>query len=90
MVHYSSSSEKKSMKYGAVGKLISTLIAAVLFFLIGNPFTYELVDKIFGGRGYISVAGCPTWGGVILHTIVFAGILYLIMMPWKTVTVEDY
>ena len=49
--------EPKESKYGPVGKLISTLIAAILFFLIGNPFTYHLVDKIFGGHGYIAIGG---------------------------------
>jgi hypothetical protein len=52
------------------------LTLAVLFFIIGNPMTYRLVDTLLGGLvGRIaSVSGSPTTLGLIVHSIVFAAV----------------
>ena len=49
-----------------------TFFSAFLFVLIVNPYTYMLTQKLFGKLlGTISVNGCPTTLGLLVHTIVF-------------------
>ena len=49
-----------------------TLFSALIFLLIVNPFTYKLTNSLFKGLlGPISVNGCPTFVGLVLHTIVY-------------------
>lgn len=52
------------------------LVLAVLFFIVGNPMTYRLVDTLLGGLvGHIaSISGSPTTLGLILHSLVFAAL----------------
>ena len=57
-----------------------TLMTTVLFLLIANPYTYTLVNKLFGK--IIKIAGptgCPTTGGLLVHTLVFTLLLRLLM-----------
>lgn len=62
-------------KYSAQGALV--------FFLIAAPFTYQLVQGLLGGFVNVAdAAGCAKPAGLILHTIVFFGLLYVLMsMP---------
>lgn len=50
------------------------LILALVFFIVGNPMTYKLVDSLLGGLiGRIAgPSGSPTTLGLIVHSIVFA------------------
>lgn len=69
-------------------KLILSLISAAIFFAIASPFVFSLVDKLFGGKHIIATptgkfSACPTFFGLIVHTIVFALIIFLTMEPWK-------
>jgi hypothetical protein len=50
------------------------LMMGVLFFIVGNPMTYDLVDK------YIPVTDSngPTQLGVVFHAIVFCILLSLL------------
>jgi len=49
-----------------------TIFSAVIFILIVNPYTYQFTNRLFSGiLGTISVNGCPTMMGLILHTIVY-------------------
>jgi len=49
-----------------------TFFSAFLFLLVVNPYTYNFTQYILGKVvGTISVNGCPTITGLILHTIVF-------------------
>ena len=56
-------------------KIISAALAAVLFFIVSNPLTYKLVDRVITpvlGRVFKTVeAGCPTHVGLLIHTGVF-------------------
>ena len=47
--------------------------SALVFFLIANPETYKISQKLFGGLlGEVaSAGGCPTALGLFLHTILF-------------------
>ena len=54
-------------KYGAV------LNAALLFFIVANPMTYQLVDTLIGplvGR-IAGPGGAPTTLGLIVHSLVY-------------------
>ena len=58
--------------------------SALVFFLVANPETYKIVQKLLGGLlGEIaSASGCPTALGIFLHTaIFFVVILSLMMFP---------
>ena len=49
-----------------------TFFSAFLFLLVVNPYTYKFTQSILGKViGTISINGCPTTIGLILHTIVF-------------------
>ena len=74
MPEHSKSSVEK-WKYSA--------IAGLLFFIIANPTVYKVVDKIIAsaiGIGKVAgPAGCPTFGGLILHSLVYMLVIRLIM-----------
>lgn len=51
-------------------KFIISIMSALLFFIVANPDTFRLMRAILGS--WVSGPnGCPTTGGLILHTIVF-------------------
>jgi hypothetical protein len=56
--------------------------SALVFFLVANPETYKILQKLFGGLvGEIaSVGGCPTPLGLFLHTVVFFFVILGLMM----------
>ena len=57
-----------------------TLMTTILFLLSANPYTYTLVNKLFGK--IIKIAGptgCPTTGGLLVHALVFTLLLRLLM-----------
>jgi hypothetical protein len=56
--------------------------SALVFFLVANPETYKVVQKVLGGLlGQIAGdAGCPTPFGLFLHTLLFFGIILGLMM----------
>lgn len=58
---------------GLTAKTQFALTAALLFFIIGNPMTYKLVESLVGplvGR-VASPMGCPTNLGLLVHAGVF-------------------
>lgn len=63
-------------------KQAATLQAVLLFFIIANPFTYRLTNSLLGGLiGRLSdPSGCPTSTGLIVHSVVFGGIVYGLMV----------
>jgi hypothetical protein len=73
------SSENKFDKYPGL-KLKYSLYSALAFFLISSPQVYSLVQAILGSVVKIAdPTGCPTSFGLILHTLIFLGLLYLMM-----------
>lgn len=71
-------------------KTSAALSAGLLFFVIGSPFVYKLVDQIVTGifgsispsiAYYFRIAesGCPTTYGLLVHAVVFALIAYAMM-----------
>ena len=61
-------------------KVQIALFAGLLFYIVANPVTYQLVDALFRPLG-IRVAhhGKPTGTGLILHALVYTGITYALM-----------
>ena len=62
-------------------KQSATLQAVLLFFLISNPFTYRLTNSLLSGLiGRLAdPSGCPTSLGIVVHSLVFGGIVYGLM-----------
>jgi len=57
-----------------------SLYSALAFFLLASPQMFTFVQKILGA--FVQIAdpnGCPTHFGLILHTLVFLGLLFLMM-----------
>ncbi len=58
--------------------------STLVFFLVANPETYKLVQKVFGTFGWslAGPGGCPTPYGLFFHSILFfVVILGLMMFP---------
>ena len=56
--------------------------SALVFFLVANPETYRVVQKVLGGvlGELASSAGCPTQLGLLFHTVVFFFVMLALMM----------
>ena len=56
--------------------------SALVFFLVANPETYKVVQKMLGGLiGTIAdAAGAPTPLGLAVHTAVFFSVMLALMM----------
>ena len=61
-------------------RLFYSLQAALLFLIVSSPVMYNLVQMIFGRLFTVAVKGCPTVSGLLLHTVVFALLTYLLMV----------
>ena len=56
-------------------KLMKILAISVLFFVIASPCTYKVVHSITGL--VLDKKGCPSYLGVLIHTVVFGLLLYV-------------
>jgi hypothetical protein len=57
-----------------------SLYSALAFFLLASPQVFSFVNSLIGSFAKVSDPnGCPTAFGLILHTIIFLGLLYLMM-----------
>jgi hypothetical protein len=55
--------------------------STLVFFLVANPETFKLTQRVFGG--FLTVAnsqGAPTPSGFFVHTFVFFLVLWGLMM----------
>lgn len=61
-------------------KLQIAAFSGLLFYIISNPVTYEIVNALFSRIGLpVSVSGKPTGAGLVVHSVVFAAVTYLLM-----------
>jgi len=61
-------------------KLIVSVMAGLLFLLISSPFFYFITNSIISVFGLSSsMNGYPSIFGLILHTIIFIGIIYILL-----------
>ena len=51
-------------------KFLISIMSALVFFVVANPETFRIMRKVFGSW-VSSPTGCPSTGGLALHTIVF-------------------
>jgi len=74
-----------------VVKLGYSSLAAGLFFLLTLPWTYKVMNGVFGKGKHVLVneGGVPTLVGVLIHSVIFLLIVFLIMKPWKTTQTCD-
>ena len=66
-------------------KFLISIMAALLFFIIANPSTFRVMRSILG-KWVSSPTGCPSTGGLALHTIVYMLITWGLM----NIRVEGY
>ena len=55
-------------------KSMKIVAASVLFFIVASPCTYGVVHSLTGL--VLDKKGCPSYLGVLIHTIVFGLLLY--------------
>lgn len=61
-------------------KKLASLQAALLFAIVANPKTFEIVQGLVGGWVRIaSRSGVPTMVGLTIHAIVYGLIAYCLM-----------
>ena len=71
-------------------KLQHVVTLAVLFFVVSSPYTYKLVDNLTQGIltsavphlahiFKIAEGGCPTTYGLLVHSVVFALVVYYVL-----------
>jgi len=71
-------------------KILYSIQAALVFLVISSPFVYKLTDSLFGNIFDISVNGCPTIAGLLLHTVVYGLVVYVMMLVQKPKDDEEY
>jgi hypothetical protein len=62
-------------------KLSISLVTGLIFLIVSAPWTYQMVNKLTSKVG-LKVAlpdGCATTQGLVVHTLVFIAIVYLLM-----------
>lgn len=65
---------KDMMKPSNMEKWKFSIIGAVIFLLVANPYTFKLVQCLLGnliGKIADKNSGCPTMLGLFVHAIVF-------------------
>ena len=55
--------------------------SALVFFLVANPETFKMTERVLGWIFTIAdTGGCPTAAGFFFHTIIFFLVLWGIML----------
>jgi hypothetical protein len=63
-------------------KFLISVMSALIFFVVANPQTFILMRRLLG-QWVAGPNGCPKFGGLILHTVVFLLIVWGIMLLKK-------
>ena len=63
-------------------KLIISAQAALVFFIIASPDTFRLMRKLLG-KWVSGPNGCPTTGGLLLHSLVF------LLVTWGMMNIKN-
>ena len=66
------------------------LLAAVLFYVVSNPATYKLVESLLGRFFKIATNGSPTATGLLVHTVVFGVLFYLLAPMVSNMDAKEY
>lgn len=61
-------------------KLQIAAFAGLLFYVVSNPITYEIMNGLLSRFGIpIAINGKPNGSGLIVHSVVFALVTYALM-----------
>jgi hypothetical protein len=62
-------------------KISATVQTIIVFLIVSLPFTYKLTNSLLSGiLGKLAdSSGCPTTLGLLIHSIVFGLIVYILM-----------
>jgi len=71
-----------TMSLSVLQKLSATLQSIIVFVLVSMPATYRLTNRYLGGiiGKLADPSGCPTTLGLFVHAIVFALVVYGLMV----------
>jgi hypothetical protein len=61
-------------------KIRYSVIAIILFLLISSPSMYRFMESILGRILTISIDGMPTTLGLVLHSLVFGLLFYVVIV----------
>lgn len=65
--------------YTSGDKWTVAIIGGLLFMLLASPFLYGVINSLLSPIiSTANVDGCPNWGGLILHSILFICIVRLL------------
>ena len=59
-------------------KFITSIVSALVFFIVANPETFKLVRRLVGSW-VATPTGCPSMLGLLLHAVVFMLIVWGMM-----------
>ena len=59
-------------------KLLISVMSALLFFIVAHPETFKVMRNVFG-NWVCGPTGCPSLNGLVLHSVVFFLITWLLM-----------
>jgi hypothetical protein len=68
---------EQCVKSDRIKKLGYSSLGGVLFFVLSLPVTYKLFHQIKSN-------GSASYSGILLHSVVFALLLFILMQPWMT------
>lgn len=68
------------MSLTLIDRLFKSGLSTGLMLAVANPITYNFVENTFSKTGKISVDGCPTVMGHLIHTVVFFILLFTMMV----------
>ena len=62
-------------------KVSATIQSVLVFLILSLPATYTVTNRLLGGvLGELATeSGCPTMLGVIVHSLVFGVIIWILM-----------
>ena len=68
----------------------TVVLAALLFYVFGNPDTFKMVSKIPGFKFVMHTTKGITHSGVAAHSVVFALVLYLCVYLINSTLVQQH
>ena len=70
-------------------KILYSGLSTAIMVAVSNPYTYQLFDKLVGSNSVISVSGCPTIVGHLIHSLVFFILIFVVMLLVNVVKKND-
>lgn len=62
-------------------KILISILSGILFLVLSLPFTYSLINTFTIKMGLdIESGGCPNMKGVVVHSVVFILVTFILML----------